>query len=531
MLQTLSRINSSAATLTKNRTEDSVTPISGMCVTCVDGCIGMCEIGKSAFRGHEVIYPQPFGVITTAAEKSYPVDYSHFNIMGTAAGAHGIEADSDKAIFPAVNLNVSFGHDKGLKFRYPWLIPGIGSTNIAKNNWEGLAIGSALAGTGLTIGENVVGMDPEAVIENGRVVDTVDLKRRVQLYRDFQREGYGAIILQANVEDTRLGVQEYGIEKLGIECVELKWGQGAKDIGGEVKITNLKKAQLLYERGYVVLPNPTNPDVIKAFERGAFKEFERHSRIGMVSEESFASRVEALRKAGAKYIFLKTGAYRPADLARAVMFASKYKLDLLTVDGAGGGTGMSPWRMMNEWGVPPVELHSLLYQYTKRLADKGEYIPALAVAGGFTFEDQIFKGLALGAPFVKLIGMARSPIAAAMVGKTIGRAIEDNQIPVYIERFGNSVDEIFITASALRLELGDDVYKKVPAGALGLYTYYERLAQGLRQLMCGSRKFTLNHISRDDIAALTREASTVSGIPYIMDIDKAEVERILIHWG
>jgi len=34
----------------------------------------MCEIGKSAYRGHEVIYPQPFGVITTAAEKTYPVD-------------------------------------------------------------------------------------------------------------------------------------------------------------------------------------------------------------------------------------------------------------------------------------------------------------------------------------------------------------------------------------------------------------------------------------------------------------------------
>jgi len=531
MLQSLSRINSSAATLTKNRTEDSVTPISGMCVTCVDGCIGMCEIGKSAYRGHEVIYPQPFGVITTAAEKNYPVDYSHFNIMGSALGAHGIEADSDKAIFPAVNLNVAFGHDKGIKFRYPWIIPGIGSTNIAKNNWEGLAIGSALAGTGLTIGENVVGMDSESVIENGHVVNTVDLKRRVQLYKDYQRDGYGAIIVQANVEDTRLGVQEYAIEKLGVECVELKWGQGAKDIGGEVKITDLKKAQLLYERGYIVLPNPTNPDVIKAFERGAFKEFERHSRIGMVSEESFASRVEELRKAGAKYIFLKTGAYRPADLARAVMFASKYKLDLLTVDGAGGGTGMSPWRMMNEWGVPPVELHSLMYKYAKRLADKGEHIPALAVAGGFTFEDQIFKGLAMGSPFVKLIGMARSPIAAAMVGKTIGRAIKDHQIPVYIERFGNSVDEIFVTASSLRLELGDDLYEKIPTGALGLYTYYERLAQGLRQLMCGSRKFTLDHISRNDIAALTPEASTISGIPYIMDVDKAEVERILIHWG
>jgi glutamate synthase domain-containing protein 2 len=527
MLSTLSRINSSAATLTKNRTEDSITPSSGMCVTCVDGCIGMCEIGKSAYRGHEVIYPQPFGVITTAAEKTYPVDYSHFNIMGGVVGAHGIEADSDKAIFPAVNLEVKFGHDKGIKFRYPWVIPGIGSTDIAKNNWEGLAIGSALSGTGLTIGENVAGMDMESVIKNGKVTDTVDLKRRIKLYQDYQMDGYGAIVVQSNVEDTRLGVQEYAIKELGVECVELKWGQGAKNIGGEVKIRDLEKAQTLYERGYVVLPNPTDPNVIKSFEHGGFKEFERHSRIGMVSEESFAKRVEELHKAGAKYIFLKTGAYRPMDLARALKFCSTYKIDLLTIDGAGGGTGMSPWRMMNEWGVPPVELHSLAYNYAKQLDESGQHVPALAYAGGFTFEDQIFKGLALGAPYVKLIGMARSPIAAAMVGKTIGQAIQTNMLPVYVERFGSSKDEIFVTARELREKIGDKEFEKLPTGAIGLYTYYERLGQGLRQLMCGSRKFSLEFMTRNDLVSLTREAAQVSGIDYVMDADKKEVEQIL----
>ncbi len=521
-----SRVNSSAATLTKNRTEDSITPNSGMCVTCVDGCIGMCEIGKSAFRGHEVIYPQPFGVITTASEKVYPVDYSHFNIMGTAVGAQGIEEDSDKAIFPNVDLEVHFGHDNGIKFRYPWIIPGIGSTNIAKNNWEGLAIGSALAGTGLTIGENVVGMDMESAFKDGKVIDTADLKRRVNLYKDHQIDGYGAIIVQANVEDTRLGVQEYAIEKLGVEIVELKWGQGAKNIGGEVKINNLKKAQELYKRGYVVLPNPTDPHVIEAFERGAFKEFERHSRVGMVTEEGFAQRVAELRKAGAKYVFLKTGAYGPADLARAVIFATKYGCDLLTVDGAGGGTGMSPWRMMNEWGMPPVEIHSLMYEYAGKLTKKGMKVPALAVAGGFTFEDQIFKGLAIGAPYVKLVGMARSPIAAAMVGKTIGRLIDENQVPVYVERFGSRKEEIFVTAHDLEKMLGKETYDKIPTGAIGLYTYYERLAQGLRQLMTGARKFRLDLITRKDIASLTKDAAEVSGIQYIMDVDKEEVDEM-----
>lgn len=182
--------------------------------------------------------------------------------------------------------------------------------------------------------------------------------------------------------------------------------------------------------------------------------------------------------------------------------------------------------MMNEWGIPPVYLHTLLYQYAKRLADKGESLPAIAVGGGFSFEDQIFKGLALGAPFVKLIGMARAPIAAAMVGKTIGRTIDENQVPVYIERFGNSRDDIFVTSSGLRKELGDKEFEKLPTGALGLYTYYERLAQGLRQLMAGSRKFAMEHIARDDIAALTHKAADVSGIKYVMDVDQGKVEKI-----
>ena len=168
---TYTRLNSSAATLTKNRTEDSVSPFSGMCTTCVDGCIGMCEIGKSAYRGAEMIYPQPFGIITTASQKDYPVDLSHFTILGRATGAWGMEADSNRALFPNVDLEVTIGKAPGIRYKLPFTLGAMGSTNVAKNNWEGLAIGAALAGTGLTIGENVVGMDPDATFKNGRVVD------------------------------------------------------------------------------------------------------------------------------------------------------------------------------------------------------------------------------------------------------------------------------------------------------------------------------------------------------------------------
>ena len=522
----LTKVNATAATLTKNRTEGSISPLSGMCVTCVDGCIGMCEIGKSAYRGAEVIYPQPFGIITAGSEKEYPLDLSHFTILGTAVGAHGIEANSDVAIFPNVDLEVRIGKEKDIKLKLPFIIPGLGSTAVAKNNWDGLAIGSAMAGVPLTIGENVCGMDPDSIIEKGKVLDSPDLTSRIKLYHKWQRDGYGDIIVQANVEDTNLGVQEYALEKLDVDTVELKWGQGAKNIGGEVKITSLKKAQLLRSRGYVVLPDPMDPDVIAAFNAGSFHEFERHSRVGMVSEKGFMDRVEELRNAGAKHIFLKTGAYRPVDLARAVKFASKAELDLLTVDGAGGGTGMSPWRMMNEWGVPQVEIYSLLYRYLKKLDERGEFIPDVAIAGGITLEDQVVKALSIGAPYFKIVGMARAPLAAAMVGKTIGKKIKEGQVPVYISRFGNTVDEIFISTPELRKKYNGS-FDEIPAGAIGLYTYYQRLAQGVRQLMTGNRKFALSYIERNDIAAITKEAADVSGIPYIMDVDKEEVEGIL----
>ena len=523
---TMSRLNRSAATLSKNRTPESVSPFSGMCTTCVEGCIGMCEIGKSALRGTECIYPQPFGIMTAASEKDYPVDLSHFNVMGSAVGAVGVPADSEHAVFTNVNLETTIGDKNPLKLKLPIVIPGLGSTNVAKVNWDGIAVGTAISGCAITIGENVCGMDDESIIENGKIRKSPDMENRISIYREYQLDGYGDVIVQFNVEDTKLGVPEYVLKDIGVETVELKWGQGAKDIGGEVKLKTIEKAISMKKKGYIVLPDPEDPEVVKAFELGGLNDFERHSRLGMVSERGFAEAVAQMRDFGAKRVFLKTGAYRPADLARAVKYASDNRIDLLTVDGAGGGTGMSPWRMMNEWGIPTVELCSLTYQYVDYLAKNGKYVPDIAFAGGFTLEDQMFKGFALGAPYVKAIGMARSSLAAAMVGKTIGKRVLEGGLPVYIERYGRAMEEVFVTGVHLRDTYGDDFMRQHP-GAIGVYTYYQRLAQGLSQFMCGARKFALEYITRDDMVALTREAADVSGIKFVTELDEDEAWEII----
>ena len=352
-----------------------------------------------------------------------------------------------------------------------------------------------------------------------------ELERRVKTFQKWY-DGHGGIVVQYNVEDGRLGVPEYAVEKLGVKIIEPKWGQGAKDIGGEVKLSTLERALQLKSRGYIVLPDPEDPVIQEAFKQGDFKEFERHSRLGMVSEEGFHKEIERLRKIGTQHISLKTGAYRPADLARAVKYASDAQIDLLTVDGAGGGTGMSPWRMMNEWGVPTIYLESLLYRYLRTLKLKGAFIPACAIAGGLALEDHIFKGIALAAPFIKAVCLGRASMTAAMVGNTIGQMIKTGKVAPEIAKFGTDLEHVFVLAAKLKEKYGKD-FEKFPAGAIGMLTYFDRLNAGLQQFMAGARKFALSYISRSDLCALTREAAGVTGIAYVMDSDQEEAAQIL----
>jgi len=482
-------------------------------------------VGRSALRGREMLYPQPFGKVTAGSEKDYPVDFSHFNIQGSCVGAMGVEANPNRATFPAVDISTEVGAPEKLKLKIPYFTGALGSTEIARIHWESMAIAAAISGTIVVVGENVCGMDPEAEFKNGSIVRSPELERRVRIFKDWY-DGYGGISVQYNVEDRRLGVPEYALEKLGVDIIEPKWGQGAKDIGGEVKLPSLERALQLKSRGYIVIPDPEDPVIQEAFRQGDFKEFERHSRLGMVDEESFLREVERLRKIGAKHISLKTGAYRPADLARAVKYASDARIDLLTVDGAGGGTGMSPWRMMNEWGIPTVQIECLLYQFMRRLTEKGAFIPSCAIAGGIALEDHIFKALALGAPYIKAICLGRASMTAAMVGSTVGKMIKKGKVPADIAKFGGDVEHIFIGVAKLKEKYGKD-FQKIPTGAIGMITYFDRLNAGLQQIMAGARKFTLKYITRDDLASLTRHAAEISGIPYVMDADREEVDRIL----
>lgn len=523
----LHKPNANESTRTNNRSRN-VVPQSGICSRCIDGCTGNCDLFSATFRGRELLYPAPFGEITSGADKDYPVDYSHLNIMGYALGAEGMEADPDQATFPRVNTETSFGISDKVKMKIPMFTGALGSTDIARKNWEHFAVGAAITGISIVCGENVCGIDPQLKFDkNGMVKESADMQRRVEAYRRYH-EGYGDILVQMNVEDTRLGVAEYVIEKLGIETIELKWGQGAKCIGGEIKVNSIERALELKKRGYIVTPDPENSANQEAFKAGAIREFERHSRLGFIDQENFMEEVMRIRKLGAKRVTLKTGAYPMRELAMAIRWSSDAKIDLLTIDGAPGGTGMSPWRMMTEWGVPSIYLHAMTYELCLRLSQKGSWVPDIAFAGGFSSEDHIFKAIALGSPFCKAVCMGRALMIPGMVGKNIGNWLndKDNTLPKTVSKYGSTKEEIFVCYEELKEKYGNEV-DKFPLGAIGIYSVGEKLRVGLQQLMAGARKWQVDMISRNDLAALTEEAAKISGIPYIMNAYREEALKII----
>ena len=178
--------------------------------------------------------------------------------------------------------------------------------------------------------------------------------------------------------------------------------------------------------------------------------------------------------------------------------------------------------MMNEWGIPTVYVEvscTNIWATSKsraslsRLRHRRRPVPGRPC----------FQRLALGAPYTKLVCMGRSIMTAAMVnneGRKLEQVCSGNNgtqrgLPEHLAK----------PPGAPGIPLGK--YGRIPAGAIGMYSYLSRMTQGLQQFMAGARNFNLNAISRNDLVALTEEAAKVSGIPYVMDADAVEAEKIL----
>jgi len=441
-----------------------------MCSSCSDQCTGLCEIGLSAVRGVEATYPRNTDTKQFGSEKEYPFDYSHFNINGRVFGAQGVEGEPDDVNVYSADLSCSIGYEKKIQLKAPILLPAM-----AKLNWKDYFAGAAMAGILVVIGESAIRKDPNTTYgEDGKVTQAPILGEMIGQFRNYER-GYGDIVLQVNADDIALGTPEYALSNLPLRTIEIKFGQAAKGIQHVALVPTYEEALQIRKSGYLVQPDPTDKDVVEAVNCGRSVRFMQYGRLPMWNETKLAEMIAAYRALGAENIFFKMAGYDQADIQRVLRIASANKVALVTFDGAGGGTGHSPCKMMNEWSYPTVELERIVHWCMAELEREGVWLPAIAIGGGIVFEDAAFKALALGAPFVKLVAIGRGAMAAAMAGDNVGKMIEAGRVPELYKDFDATLDSVFLDAPALR-EIYQDTQGNVSAGSMGLYSYIQRVA-------------------------------------------------------
>lgn len=199
---------------------------------------------------------------------------------------------------------------------------------------------------------------------------------------------------------------------------------------------------------------------------------------------------------------------------------------------------MSPWNMMQHWGIPSLPLHSKAFEYCSLLEQKGKFVPDLSFAGGFAREDHLFKALALGSPYTKMVCFGRAPMIAGFLGSNIegvfnpDRTAELNghweSLPGSVTEYGKFPEEIFSEWEAVKNKVGEDEMKNIPFGAVAMCGYADKLTAGLQQFMAGARKFKLTEIKRTDLIAANRETADVSGLPFMTDAYDDKAKEILM---
>ncbi len=368
---------------------------SGMCSICT--MEGNCEIGKRAKTG-ETLFPEPFGTAQFGAEKKTPC----LDDLQIIPELYGPSID-----FEEVSVSTEIG---SFEVAAPVAVASMGSTKVAHQYGKQLAEGAARAGIPIGIGENVLATYGEEV-----------LKERMQSYID-NYEGKGALVIQVNENERKKGLPEIA-HSMGAHALEIKLGQGAKqELGGEIQFESEKKAKKYREWGYKV----------KKTEDG---KYQRHAKPPKLSDEVLEDYI--LKAAEHELpIWVKTGIGRGINkLIKTIHDLNEEYGELvetLTIDGHEGGTGMSPWIIMNEMSIPSAATFKKL-----------EFEPNfdIMLAGGYNSGADIVKGILMGS---KGISMGRSFLIAAGTFKD-GERLGAEGVENYVEGLKKELQMITTT--------------------------------------------------------------------------------------
>lgn len=131
--------------------------------------------------------------------------------------------------------------------------------------------------------------------------------------------------------------------------------------------------------------------------------FHVYGRLPIWSDDYLIGRIAQLRDMGMANVYFEMAGFDPEDLEHVLRLASKAQVDMVTFDGAGGGSGYSPCKMMN--GASHGHHESILYGILDKLAAEGMELPACGDHGGLRPRIRWYKALALGAPYISAVGL------------------------------------------------------------------------------------------------------------------------------
>jgi len=289
-----------------------------------------------------------------------------------------------QAMFHQINVDSKIG---SFRVRAPVVMAAMGSTKVANTAGPSLSKGAGLAGIPMVIGENMLASHGKA-----------GLKARMQPYLDNREKGYGALVVQGNGVDINMGVFEAGNE-LGADAVEVKLGQGAKqNLGGEITFTEPKDAEKYKKMGYHVVKNPDGT-------------YQRHTPVGALDEKALTN---AYLKAAETdlpiwvKIAIGRGIVKFIEMTEKIKKQHGLKIEVMTIDGHGGGTGMSPWLIMEETSLPSATVLPALKK--KPSFD-------IVLAGGYNDGFDVAKAMMLGA---RGAAMGRAFLIAGKVTPDVG---------------------------------------------------------------------------------------------------------------
>ncbi|MBC7090834.1 MAG: alpha-hydroxy-acid oxidizing protein [Nitrososphaeria archaeon] len=286
-------------------------------------------------------------------------------------------------------------------------------------------------------------------------------------------ERENASILIAQYASGRFGINAKNLQTA--DAIEIKIGQGAKAGQGGLLMGEKVTAEIAAVRGIPVGTDAVSPA--------------RH--LDIVGPEDLKMKIEQLREITDWRIpiIVKYSAGRVYD---DVKIAAKAGADIIVVDGKQGGTGAAPDIILEHAGLPTLPALVEADRALKEIGLRDEV--NLIISGGIRSGADIAKALALGADAVAMA----TPILVAMGCKVCGLCST-----------GKCPKGIATQDPVLRRRL------KVEDAVERVENYLTTVIEELKMLTQLSGKTHVKNLEKDDLRALTLEASTITGVKLV----------------